>query len=185
MEKQGWEQSEKRKSQKKEDAGARKVEKSQNTVLFLMFCGPRGPKSRLALKRRVRSHLAEMRDEQFPADVVRSTCQSHNAKNASEHFWKLRCGESARRFGAKHILMSNCLKPRLEFGTLLEVEMWKKCTLLQCQAHFEVNTLKVPLVRTTLGHSRPGSDNYATITTRTTTTLQLQLQIQLHYTKLR
>ena len=161
MEKQGWEQSEKRKSQKKEDAGARKVEKSQNTMFFFFpdVLWLRRAKRRLALKRRVQSHLGEMRDEQFHADVVRSTCRSHTAKNDSEHFWKLRCGESARRFGAKHILMSNCLKPRLEFGTLLEVEMWRKCTLLRREAHFEVNTLKVPLVRTTFGHSQPGSDN--------------------------
>ena len=40
--------SEKRKSQKKEDAGAGKVEKSRNTVFFPMICGSGRSKSRLA-----------------------------------------------------------------------------------------------------------------------------------------
>ena len=45
-------------SQMREDAGARKVGKSRNTVFFPMFCGSGGSKSRLAKKRRVRSQLA-------------------------------------------------------------------------------------------------------------------------------
>jgi hypothetical protein len=48
--------SEKRKSWKKEDAGAQKVDKARNTVFFQ--CGPRGSKSRLA-KAAVRSHLVK------------------------------------------------------------------------------------------------------------------------------
>ena len=39
------------------------------------------------------------------------------------------------------------------FGPFLEVEMSKKCTLLWREAHFEVNMLKTPGVRTTFGGS--------------------------------
>ena len=51
MEKQRWEQSEKSKSHKKEDAGARK-----GTVFFQSFVAPEGRKVGL-LKRRMQSHL--------------------------------------------------------------------------------------------------------------------------------
>ena len=49
--------SENRKSQKKEDAGARKGRKVPKHCVFPMICGSRGSKSRLA-KARVRSQLA-------------------------------------------------------------------------------------------------------------------------------
>ena len=43
--------------------------------------------------------------EKVHAVVARSTCGSQECQNTSvsEHFWKLRCGKSARRCGAKHI----------------------------------------------------------------------------------
>ena len=46
------------------------------------------------------------------AVVARSTFRSQNVQNTrgSDHFWKLRCRKSARRCGAKHILMSKCTK---------------------------------------------------------------------------
>ena len=56
MEKQRWEESEKRKSQKKEDPGARKGRKVSNTVFFQCFAAPEGRKVG-SLKRRVRSRL--------------------------------------------------------------------------------------------------------------------------------
>ena len=70
MEKQRWEESEKRKNQKREDPGLRKVKKSRNTVLSAEPSG-------------------EMRDEQSHAIVARSTFPSQNAKNmsCSDHFW--------------------------------------------------------------------------------------------------
>ena len=42
--------------------------------------------------------------EKVHAVVVRSICRSQNAQNTpcSEHIWKLRCGKSARRCGAKN-----------------------------------------------------------------------------------
>ena len=54
----------------------------------------------------------QKRDEKLHAVVARSTFGSKKWQNASgsEHFWKLRCGISARRCGAKHILKSKVLK---------------------------------------------------------------------------
>ena len=73
--------------------------------------------------------------------VSRSTFPSQNDKNTRglDHFWKLRCRKSARRCGAKHNSKSKCTK-HLSFGTLLEVEMSKKCTPLWREAHSEVKT---------------------------------------------
>ena len=39
------------------------------------------------------------------------------------------------------------------FAPLLEVRMWKKCTPLWREAHFQVKTLKTPHVRATFGGS--------------------------------
>ena len=53
-----------------------------------------------------------MRDEKLHAVVARSTFPSQNAQSTPcpDHFWKLRCGKSARRCGAKHISKSKCTK---------------------------------------------------------------------------
>ena len=67
-------------------------------------------------------------------------------------FWKLRCGKSARRCGAKHILKSKCTKHTI-VGPLLEVEMLKKCTPLWREAHFEVKMYQTLHVRATFGGS--------------------------------
>ena len=66
--------------------------------------------------------------EKVHAVVARSTFGSQNVKNTrgSDHFWKLRCRKSARRFGAKHLLKSKVLKTD-GLGPLLEVQMSKKC----------------------------------------------------------
>ena len=65
-----------------------------------------------------------MRDEKLHAVVAQSTFRSQNVHNTStpEHFWKLRCGKRARRYGAK-----------------------------VREAHFEVNTCKTHQVRSTFG----------------------------------
>ena len=93
-----------------------------------------------------------MRDEKLHAVVARSTFPSQNVQNtpAPDHFWKLRCRKSTRRCGAKHISKSKCTKHTI-LGPLLEVEM--SCTPLWRKAHFEVNMLKTPGVRTTFGGS--------------------------------
>ena len=92
--------------------------------------------------------------EKVHAVVARSTFPSQNAQNtsASDHFWKLRCRKSARRCGAKHISKSKCTK-HTSSGPLLTVAMSKKCTPLWREAHFQVNMLKTPGVRTTFGGS--------------------------------
>ena len=61
-------------------------------------------------------------------------------KNTSryQHFWKLRCRKSARRCGAKHMPKSKCTK-HTRFGPPLEVEMFKKCTVMRREAQLEVN----------------------------------------------
>ena len=159
MEKQRWEESErrraeerrseKRKSEKKEDAGARKGSKV-NTV-FPMICGFGGSKSNLA-KAAGAEPSGEMRGEKLRAVVVRSTFRSQNVQNtsASEHFWKLRCRKSARCCGAKHVSKSKCTKHTL-LRTLLEVEMSKKCAPLWREAHIQVKMYKSHHARNTFG----------------------------------
>ena len=92
--------------------------------------------------------------EKVHAVVARSTFRSQNVQNTplSDHFWKLRCQKSARRCGTKQISKSKCTKDTT-FGPLLEVQMWKKCTPLWREAHFEVKMYKAPHVRATFGSS--------------------------------
>ena len=141
-----------------------KVGKSRNTVSLQWFVA-RGSNSRLA-KAAGAEPSGQMRDEKLHAIATRSTFPSQNVQSTpgSDHFWKLRCGKSARCCGAKQISKSKCTKhnmfgPLLEVemrealskskstkhtssGPLLEVEMSKKWTPLWCEAHFEVKMLK-------------------------------------------
>jgi len=158
MEKQRWEESEKRreeerrsekrKSEKKEDAGARKGSKVATHCVFPVFCGAGGSKSRLA-KAAGAEPSGQMRDDKLHAIVVRSPFRSQNVQNTptSEHFWKLRRRKSARRCGTKHISKSKCAK-HTSFGPRLEAEILKKFTPLWREAHFQVKMLKVPHART-------------------------------------
>ena len=118
-----------------------------------MIWGSGGSKSRLA-KAAGAEPAGQMRNEKLHAVVVRSTFPSQNVQNtsASDHFWKLRCPKSARCCGGKHISKSKCTK-HLSVGRLLEVEMWKKCTPLWREAHFEVRMRKTPQCRTAFGSS--------------------------------
>ena len=86
------------------------------------------------------------------AVLARSTFRNENVQNTSvsDHFWKLRCRKSARRFGAKHISKWKCTK-HLSVGPLLEVAKSKKCTPLWREANFEVKMYKTPQCRTTFG----------------------------------
>ena len=142
---------EKRKSQKKEAADARKGRQVAKHCVFPMICGSGGSKVR-SLKRA--EPPGQMRDEKLHAVVARSTFPSQNVQStpASDHFWKLRCRKSARRCGAKHISKSKCTKHTM-LGPLLEVAMSKKCTPLWREAHFEVKMYKTPHVRATFGGS--------------------------------
>ena len=108
MEKERWQESEKRKaedtssekrkSQKKEDAGARKCRKVAKHSFFPMFCAP-GLKSRLA---KAAEPSGQMRDQKWHAAVARFGSQNAKNTSTSDHFWKLRW-KIAHRCGAKHI----------------------------------------------------------------------------------
>ena len=120
MEKQRWEESErrraeerrseKRKGEKKEDEGARKGKKVAKHCVFPMLCGSGGSKSRLA-KAAGAEPCGQMRDEKLHAIV------------------------------GQQISKSKCPK-HLTFGQRLEVEMSKKCTPLWREACFEVKSVK-------------------------------------------
>ena len=86
------EKSQKRKDQKKEDAGARKGGKVAKRCVFSWSCGSRGLKSRLA-KAAGAETSGEMRDEKLQAVVARSRFRSERVENTSgsDRFWKLRC----------------------------------------------------------------------------------------------
>ena len=107
------EKSQKRKDQKKEDAGARKGRnvvkhwKSRNTVFSQWFGAPEGRKVGLA-KAAGAEPARQMREEKLHAVVARSTFPSQNVQNTPV------------------------------VGPLLEVAMSKKCTPLWREAHFEV-----------------------------------------------
>ena len=132
------------------------------------------------------------------AVVARSTFRSQNVQSTplSDHFSKLRCRKSARRCGArcqksarrcgaKHISKSKCTKHHM-FAPLLEVPMWKKCTPLWREAHFEVKMYKTPGFQTTFGGSDVASLHYTLhfTTLPHCTTLQLHNYIPLHSTTL-
>ena len=84
--------SEKRKSEEKEDAGARKGRKVTIHCVFPMICGSGGLKSRLA-KAAGAEPSGQMRHEQLRVVAARSTFESKKAKDTArlEHFSKLRC----------------------------------------------------------------------------------------------
>ena len=70
--------SEKRKSEKREDAGARKGRKVAKQCVFPVICGSGGSKSKLA-KAAGAETCGQMRDGKVHAVVARSTCPSQNA----------------------------------------------------------------------------------------------------------
>ena len=102
MEKQRWEESEKRrraeerrsekrKSEKKEDAGARKGSKVAKHLRFSNDLWLRRVESRLA--KAGAEPCGQLRHEKLHAVVPRSTFGSQNVQNTpgSDYFWKLRC----------------------------------------------------------------------------------------------
>ena len=86
------EKSQKRKDQKKEDAGARKGRNVAKHCVFSWFCGSGGLKSRLAKAAGAETSV-EMRDEKLHAVVAGSRFRSEKVQSTSgsDHFWKLRC----------------------------------------------------------------------------------------------
>ena len=122
----------------------KKVGKSRNTVFFQWFVAPEGWKVG-SLKRRVRSQLAR-----WEMKSCTSLWRDVQSTPGSDHFWKLRCRKSARRFGAKYISKLKYTKYTL-LGPLLEVAMSKKCTPLWREAHYQVKMYKAHQVRSTFG----------------------------------
>ena len=154
-EKQRWEQSEKRraeerrskkrKCQKKGDPGARKGRKVATHYFFNpMICGSGGSTSRLANAAGAETSGA-MRDDKLHTAMARSTSRNDKAQNTpwSDHRWKLRCRNSARRCGSKHVSItrSRCRKSSHRYGgkqmsrskctkhtrpgARIEIELWK------------------------------------------------------------
>ena len=132
----------KRKSVKKEDAGARKGRKVTIHCVIPMICGSGGSKSRLA-KAAGAEPAGQIRDEKLHAVVARSTFPSQKCQKlkVSDHFWTFRCRKSVRHCGAKHMSKSKVSKTD-GFGTLLEVLMSKKFMPLWREAHFQVKSVK-------------------------------------------
>ena len=79
--------SEKRKREKKEDAGARKGRKAAIDCVFPIICGSGWSKSRLA-KAADAEPCGQMRDEKLHAVVARSTFPSQNVQSTTctDHF---------------------------------------------------------------------------------------------------
>ena len=117
------------KSQKKEDAGGRKVRRVANHCVFPVtwLVGSEGWKvgslKTAGAEPSVQMPSGQMRDEKLHAFVARSTCRSQTVQTTpgSDHFWKLRCRKSAHHGGAKHMLKSKCTKHRM-YAPLLDVE---------------------------------------------------------------
>ena len=110
---------EKRKKEKKEDAGARKGRKVAIHCVFPMICGSGRSKSRGA-KAAGAEPAGQMRDEKLHAVVAETTFGSKQVKKTSrsDHFWKLSCPKSVRRCGAKHIVkMYKTHHSRTTFGS--------------------------------------------------------------------
>ena len=91
-------------SQKRQDAGAQKGRKVGKHYVFPLVCGSGGSKSRLA-KATGAEPASQMKYGKLHAVLARSTCASENVQSTrfSEHFWKVRCGKSARPCRSKHI----------------------------------------------------------------------------------
>ena len=128
--------SEKRKSEKKE---GRKV---AIHCVFPMICGSGWSKSRLA-KAAEAEPYGQMKNEKLHDVLARSMFPSQNVQNtsASQNFLKLSCRQSARRCGVKHNSKSKVSKTDGS-GSLLEVEMFKKCAPMWREAHFQGKSVK-------------------------------------------
>ena len=166
-------------SQKREDAGARKVWKLRNAVFFPMFCGFGGLKSRLA-KAASAEVARQMRDEKLHAVVAPSTfsSQSRQGTPCSDHFWKLRCWKvravvARSTFGIKkcqstsvldHFWKLRCWKTACHCGANC---VWKKeCQTGRVRTTFgswDVEKVHAAVARSTFGSKKcqntSGSDD--------------------------
>ena len=143
MEKQRWEESEKRRKKIREEKEPEerrcRCAKSRDT---LCFSNDLWLRSRLA-KVANAEPCGQMRDERLHAVVARSTFRSQKCTKLAvlKHFWKLRCSKSARPCGAKHISKSKCTK-HCNVGHFWKLNSLKKCRPLWREAHFEVKSVQ-------------------------------------------
>ena len=156
MEKQRWEESEKRraeerrsekrKSGKKENAGARKGRKVAIHTVFSMLCGSGRSKSRLAIGAGA-GPSGQMKDEKLQAVVAKhiwkSKCTKHTMLGP---FLEVDTSKKCTPLWRKAHFQVNMFKIKNMFGPLLEDRMWKKCTPLWPEAHLEVKMVKAPHV---------------------------------------
>ena len=101
----------------------------------------------------VRTTCGSCNVEKVHAFVARSKFPSQRCKKltVSDHFWKLRCGKSARHCSAKHISKSTCAK-HSTLGPLLEVEMSKN-SVRRCRTKTTTTLHHITLHFTTLHHT--------------------------------
>ena len=157
MEKQRWEESEKRREEKKKEDQRRervrrkkmqvreKVEKSRNTVLFQWFVGPEGRKVGSLKQQEVRSQLA---DERWTIasccgakHISKSKCTKHTTFRAllEVEIKKVHAVVARRTFESQHVQNT----PSSEhFWKLRCSKSIKKCTSLWREAHFEVKRVQ-------------------------------------------
>ena len=156
MEKQRWEESErrrgeerrskKRKPKKKEDAGARKGSRRKSRfdcVFSNDLLAPEGRKVD-SLKRQVRSHVARCDMKNCTPLCPEAHFQVKMLQNTPtpNHFWKLNMSKKCTPFWRESTCPSQNVQKHLSVGPLLEVDMSKKCTPLWREAHFEVKSVK-------------------------------------------
>ena len=136
--------SERRKNERREDAGARKGRKVAIHYVFPMICGSGRSKSRLA-KAAGAEPCGQVRHEKLHAFVPRSTFPSQNVQERtqrSDHFWKLRCRKNcARRCGSFAHVPSMIKKKLRGSDRFWTFRCRKKCTPLWRVAHFEVKSV--------------------------------------------
>ena len=88
MEKQRWEESERRRKEVRRSCRCTKREESRDSLCFQMICGSGGLKNRLA-KAAGAEPAGQMRDEKLHAVVARSTLPSQNEQT---HQSRATCG---------------------------------------------------------------------------------------------
>ena len=120
----------KRKSQKKEDAGARKGRKVAIHSVFPMICGSRGSNGSLA-KAAGAEPSGQMRNEQLHAVVARSRFPSQNA-HKDWIFWALQATPFAQRLATHLFPWHNGILSPLAQTSDNEALLFKHSVVLAC-----------------------------------------------------
>ena len=93
----------------------------------------------------------QMRNKKLHAAGARNTFPSQNAQNTStqDNSWKSTCRKSTPVWCEAHFEVK--MLKHLSFGTLLGIELSKKCTPLRREAHVQFNMYKTHQRRSTFG----------------------------------